>query len=103
MKLPYSPDGLQYGLFTLHEWIRFFEYSYFTRPVPNQKMHQRVEAFQQKMGLVGNYLKCGGSGISKDGNTARRDFSIEDALAEVTRINKELHDFFCISNSFISN
>ena len=106
IKLPYSSDELQYGLSTLHVWIRFFEcLIHISYKIPIKKWQVRGHAekalvkeqkiniqkgFQQKMGLIVEYPKCGGSGTSNDGNTAQKAFSNEDAFGEITGINKEL-------------
>ena len=122
IKLPYSSDELQYTLSTLHAWIRFFEcLIHISYKIPIKKWQLRGDAalvkeqkiniqkgFQQKMGLIVNYPKSGGSGTLNDGNTARKAFSIEDAFAEITGINKELivklHIILiCISSGFEIN
>ena len=93
MKLPYSPDGLQYGFFSLHAWIRFFEQLlHILYKLPIEKWLARGDsekalfkqqkiniqkAFQQKMGLVVDYPKCGGSGTSNEGPTAPRAFQMK--------------------------
>ena len=60
------------------------------------------------MGLFVDYPKCGGPATSNDVNTPPKTFSNEDALAEVTGINKKQIvklpiTLICISNGFEIN
>ena len=105
-------SGLQYGLSTLHAWIRFFECllhisyrlpfkKWQARDKENQQTLQeeksRVQTeFKNRMGLVVDRPKEGGSGTSNDGNTARRAFQNADLTANILKLNKELVEKFDI-------
>lgn len=82
------PNNLQYGISPLHAWIRFLEcllhISYrlhlkkwqIRSKEDKENFAQRKREVQtilwQKMGLKVDQPKSGGSGITNDGNTARR-------------------------------
>ena len=105
-------SGLQYGLSTLHAWIRFFEcLLHISYRLPFKKWQARGEENQQIlreeklrvqtefkniMGLVVDRPKEGGSGTSNDGNTARRAFQNADLTAKILKLNKELVEKFYI-------
>jgi hypothetical protein len=79
----------EFGLSTLHAWIRFFEcllhISYRLevkkwqiqkqdREKVQQRKHLIQEKFRKEMGLLVDVPKPGGSGTTNVGNTARRFF-----------------------------
>lgn len=106
VKAKVDKTAVNFGLSTLHAWIRFFEYflhvsyrldikawkvlgldkknNFMTR---KQKIQYE---FQNKMGLKVDKVKSGGAGTSNDGNTARRFFSNPSLSAEITGIKKDL-------------
>lgn len=98
----------EFGLSPLHALIRFFEYfihvaykldvkKWQSRSandnmlVAAKKKHVQAE-FREKLGLIVDKPKSGGSGTSNDGNTARRFFSNSEISAKIIGIKKELID-----------
>nr|XP_047130034.1 uncharacterized protein LOC124809977 [Hydra vulgaris] len=117
----HTQNGLQYGISILHAWIRTFEcLIHIAYKVPVKKWSARLPAdkqqiemqkkkiqlaFQEKMGLIVDRSKAGGSGTSNDGNTSRRAFQNEQLFSEITGLNFELIKIFhvvltCISCGF---
>ncbi|XP_065092812.1 uncharacterized protein LOC135713609 [Ochlerotatus camptorhynchus] len=97
-----NSDAFQFGLSTLHAWIRFMEYflhlSYRLEIKKWQVRGQNVQAmkirknqiqkrFKVETGLIVDKPKPGGSGTSNDGNTARRFFSDPKKTAAITGLD----------------
>lgn len=98
----------EFGLSPLHALIRFFEYfvhvAYkldvrkWQARSANDKMLVAAKKsyvqtqFRERLGLIVDKPKSGGSGTSNDGNTARRFFSNSEISAEITGIKKDLLD-----------
>lgn len=94
-------SNLQYGLSTLHCWIRAFEcllHLSYRLPQPEGKISkEQLEArkkvvqkeFKERMGLrVDEPLPSGGN--SNDGNVARRAFRSPEQFAACTGVDKQL-------------
>ncbi|XP_065678280.1 uncharacterized protein LOC136093223 [Hydra vulgaris] len=117
----HTQNELQYGISTLHAWIRTFEcLIHIAYKLPVKKWSARLPAdkqqiemqkkkiqlaFQEKIGLIVDRPKAGGSGTSNDGNTSRRAFQNEQLFSEITGLNFELIKMFhvvltCISCGF---
>lgn len=95
----------QFGLSSLHAWIRFFEcllhvsyklviQQWQARGNENKELvannKKRIqELFQKEMGLLVDKPKPG-FGSTNDGNTARRFFEDADTSSKITGIDKEL-------------
>lgn len=98
----------QFGLSTLHAWIRFFEFFlHVSYRLGVKKWHMRTEEekksfserkkyiqmqFREKLGLIVDQPRSGGSGTSNDGNTARRFFSNSEISADIIGIDKTIID-----------
>ena len=92
--------SLQYGLSTLHCWIRCFDcllhLSYRLPEAQDSKEHRQQrqtevkEAFRFRMGLRVDEPRAGGSGNSNDGNTARRAFRSPADFAACTGVDEQL-------------
>lgn len=98
----------EFGLSPLHALIRFFEYFVHVAYKLDVKKWQVRSAneqmlvaakkkfvqteFRERLGLIVDKPKSGGSGTSNDGNTARRFFSNSEISAEITGIKKDLID-----------
>ena len=97
----------EYGLSTLHSWIRVFEavlhisYRLPLQPprwqVRGGDREQMKEAkaevqrrLRDSLGLRADEPRCGGSGNSNDGNTARRAFRSPEKFAAATGVDEEL-------------
>ena len=96
---------LNYGLSTLHARIRCFECilhigyrldikKWQIREADKNKCFKRkkqiIEDFRQKMSLIVDVPKPGGSGNSNDGNTARRAFMNVKLFSEITGVDVNL-------------
>lgn len=103
-------DNYQYGLSTLHCWIKCFEcllHIAYRIPlkiwrVGKENKDKFIEnktriqkEFKKRTGLIIDQVKCG-FGTTNDGNTARRFFSNSVVAAEITGISKDLIDNFAI-------
>lgn len=114
-----SENRFEFGLSPLHSWIRFFEYfihlSYRLdikkwqvrskeekELLSTKKMYIQAQ-FREKMGLVIDKPRSGGSGTSNDGNTARKFFKNSTVSAQITNINKNLIDRCCTILSCLSS
>ena len=94
--------NLQYGLSTLHCWLRCFDcllhLSYRLPQEDDSKEHRQQRkaevqhAFRSRMGLRVDEPRAGGSGNSNDGNTARRAFRSSADFATCTGVDQELID-----------
>lgn len=95
--------NLEYGLCTLHAWIRCFEnllhISYRLpkdeqasgKPKLNETRKRQVQsAFKEPMGLRVDEPRPGGVGNSNDGNTARRAFRSAAEFALCTGVDEQL-------------
>ncbi|KAF0314431.1 hypothetical protein FJT64_015105 [Amphibalanus amphitrite] len=92
----------QYGLSTLHCWLRSFDYLLrlsYRLPLQEDSKERRQqrkaevqEAFRTRMGLRVDELRAGGSGNSNDGNTARFAFRSPAGFAACTGVDQELID-----------
>ena len=116
---PVRSEIYQFGLSTMHAWIRFFEcvvHIAYKIPIrlwradsPHHKelIKQRKEVvkkrFREQMGLVVDQPKSGGAGTSNDGNTARRAFRDVDKLSEVTEVDVELLNRFAVILSALAS
>lgn len=101
----------QYGLSTLHAWIKCFEcllhiaYKQSIKKwrISGREMEQKVEEnkktiqekFKSEMGLIVDMVKTG-YGTSNDGNTARRFFSNVELSARITGLDKTIITSFSI-------
>lgn len=110
-------QSFRFGLSTLHAWIRCFEcllhVSYRlgfkkwqvraeNKPIFNERKKQLQEEFRNKMGLLVDFPKIGGSGTSNDGNTARRFFKDPAQSASITGIDEEIIRRFGVLLSTLS-
>ncbi|KAF0295491.1 hypothetical protein FJT64_006415 [Amphibalanus amphitrite] len=92
--------NLQYGLSTLHCWLRSFDcllhLSYRLPAAQDTTEHRQQrrkevqEAFRSRMGLRVDEPRAGGSGNSNDGNTARRAFRSPADFAACTGVDEQL-------------
>lgn len=96
----------QFGLSTLHAWIRFLECvlhlsyrldvkKWQVRDAEHKKLFldrkTKVQAqIREQMGLLVDYPRAGGSGTSNDGNTARRFFKNPSLAASLTGVDENL-------------
>lgn len=101
-----DPKSLQYGLSPLHAWIKLFEVclhiSYrkdlkvwqVRNPKHKLKFAERKKYIQQilweKLGLIVDKPKSGGSGTTNNGNTARRAFEDPNLLAELLALDVQM-------------
>lgn len=94
-----------FGLSTLHAWIRFMEWllhvayrldfkTWQVKMEHRQAFQIRKKAIQkgikERLGLNIDQPRQGGKGNSNDGNTARRFFDKPKVIADITGINEEL-------------
>lgn len=104
---PISEGSTEYGLSTLHAWIRFMEcilhIAYrldlhekkwsVRSPEDKLKMKSTKKRIQlqlkQQLGIIVDIPRQG-SGTSNDGNTARRFFRNWETVAEITGVDKNL-------------
>ena len=105
-------SNLQYGLSTLHCWIRAFEcllklsYRLPDGNVSKEEIEARKKAvqvdFKQRMGLrVDEPLPSGGN--SNDGNTARRAFHSPAQFAACTGLDEKLIHDLCVVLQAVSS
>lgn len=101
----FSETAFQYGLSTLHAWIRFMEFilhiSYNlafqkwsantteNKQAKKEKKEYVQRRFREELGLIIDKPRQG-SGNSNDGNTARRFFENYACSAEITGVKEEL-------------
>lgn len=118
------PETFEFGLSPLHSYIRFFEYfihlsyrltlkkwqarSKEEKQICSERKSQIQCEFRRKLGLIVDKPKCGGSGTSNDGNTARKFFKHLDESSEITGLNKSLLErcsviLRCISSGYKIN
>jgi hypothetical protein len=106
MELPVNEEVLRFGLSSLHAWIRCFECllhisyrlginTWQVRGQQNKDIFEqrkrKVQAdFRDKMGLLVDIPKSGGSGTTNDGNTARRFFAAASQSASITGLSEDL-------------
>lgn len=98
-------DNFQFGLSTLHAWIRFYEYflhisyrldieKWQARGADRDRLLKRKQNVQKRfrieMGLIVDKPRSGGSGTSNDGNSARRFFQNWQKSANITGLNANL-------------
>ena len=115
---PVRTDTYQYGLSTMHAWIRVFEcvihVSYRLtvktwavgskhKDAVSERKKQVQRRFREEMSLVVDQPKAGGSGTTNDGNTARRAFQDVDKLGDVTDVDKELLQRFAVILTALSS
>ena len=116
---PVRTDGYEYGMSTLHAWIRIFECvlhlsyklevrKWQARSAEDKKAVQAKKAeiqrrFRDEMGLVVDMPKAGGSGTTNDGNTARRAFRDVNKLSQVTGVDRYLLNKFSIILSALAS
>lgn len=97
-------ETFQFGLSTLHAWIRFFEcllhVSYrlqikkwqvrgeVNRAIFEERKRIIQNNFRNEMGLLVDIPKSGGSGTTNDGNTARRFFKNATLSASITGVDE---------------
>ena len=104
LKTPVCEENLQYGISSLHAWIRAFECClHLSYKLNTQKWQARKgdklevkeresviqEAFKKELGLIVDVPKQG-SGTSNDGNTARRFFQNYSISAKITGVDENL-------------
>lgn len=108
-KKPVSADNFQYGLSSLHAWIRCFEcclhlsYKLETKKWQARKVDDKKaaetrkkaiqEAFKRELGLLVDIPKQG-TGSSNDGNTARRFFENSAVSSMITGVDQNLINRF---------
>lgn len=101
----------QYGLSTLHAWIRFMEcvlhisynksfgkWSAKTLKHKKERMDKKIQIqndFREKTGLIVDQV-LQGKGTTNDGNTARRFFRDYESTAKITGFNVELLKRFAV-------
>ena len=101
-QLPTNKSSLNFGLSSLHAWIRFMEYflhlayrlkvqKWQSRKSSEKLMiveeKKRIQAeFKKRLGLIVDAPRSGGSGNSNDGNTARRFFQQSKTSSEILRV-----------------
>lgn len=109
---PVDINSFRFGLSPLHSWIRFFEYFiHLSYKLDFKKWQARSEEekalladkksriqkdFREKLGLIVDKPRSGGSGTSNDGNSARKFFTHPDISAEITGLNKDLIYRCCV-------
>lgn len=102
---PENEDAFQYGLCTLHAWIRFMEtvlhisynlsFKKWSATIPENKIKKEEKKknvqsrFRNELGLHIDKPRQG-AGNSNDGNTARRFFSNYQCTANITGVDEEL-------------
>lgn len=98
-------SGLEFGMSTLHAWIRFFECllhvayklplkTWQARGAENKQIVETTkkdirEKFKRELGLIVDQPKPG-YGNSNDGNTARRFFENADVSSSITGVDIEI-------------
>ena len=106
LKKAYDISNLRCGISILHAWIRFFEtVLHIADKLPIKKYQARTLAekrsveerkkeiqkqFRERMGLVVDQPRTGGSGTSNDGNSARRVFQNSNVASEILQIDRTL-------------
>ena len=115
--LDINEESLQYGMSTLHAWIRMFEcllhISYRLgikkwqirtneRPLVEERKKQIQQEFKQRLGLLVDMPKQG-SGTTNDGNTARTFFKNISISAEITGISENIIKRFFVILRTISS
>jgi hypothetical protein len=112
-------SSCNYGLSSLHCWIRCFEcLLHIAYKLPFKKYQARgaelkerkqaeksriQEEFANAIGLIVDHPLSGGSGSTNDGNTARRFFANPEISAEILRIDVDLISRFGTILSCISS
>ncbi|CAF0958084.1 unnamed protein product, partial [Brachionus calyciflorus] len=105
-KLEPNKHTLKYGLSALHAYIRCFEcilHISYRLPIKrwdirgqdakklcDAKKKQVQTEFWKKLGLLVDFPIDSGSGITNDGNTARKAFRSYKLFSEITGVNEEL-------------
>lgn len=118
LKRPVTTDYLQYGLSSLHAWIRCFECCIHLGYTKNIKkwqarkeedkeeratMKARIQTeFKEKLGILVDMPKQG-FGSTNDGNTARRFFENTKTSSLITGVSEELISRFHIILQTISS
>lgn len=108
LRKPINEKTFEYGLSPLHSWIRFFEYllhvsyrlgikkwqarSAAEKQSVAMKKKQIQAGLREKLGLIVDKPRSGGSGTSNDGNTARKFFKCSKETAAITGLKEELID-----------
>lgn len=103
---PLTNTGLQFGLSTLHAWIRcmecFLHIAYKksiqtwqargdkNKAAVNESKTNIQVQLRDTLGLVVDMPRVGGGGTSNDGNTARRFFEHSTLVSEIIGIDKQL-------------
>lgn len=102
-ELPVDENSFQFGLSTLHAWIRFLEYflsvsyrldvkKWSPRGEHREKMLKRKAIIQKRfkleLGLHVDKPRAGGSGTSNTGNVARRFFANAEKVSVITGLNE---------------
>lgn len=124
LKKPADKSRYEFGLSPLHSWIRFFEYFiHLSYRLPLKKWQIRsaedkalfaqrkksIQAqFKERLGLIVDKPRSGGSGTSNDGNTARTFFAYSATCAEITGLDKNIIDrcgtlLSCLSSGYNIN
>ena len=112
-------SNLQYGLSTLHAWIRCMEcmlhisykidiQSWQARGEQKdivQAQKRRVQGeIKEALGIIVDMPRQGGSGTTNDGNTARRFFSESELVAGILKLNPDLlhrlHVILCVVSGY---
>ena len=115
---PTRKDTYQYGLSTMHAWIRVFEcvihVSYRLtirtwavgskhKDAVRERKRKVQRRFREEMDLVVDQPRAGGHGSTNDGNTARRAFNNVDQLSEITGVDKTLLQRFAVILNALSS
>lgn len=106
MEKSINDKGCELGLSPLHTWIRFFEYlvhvsyrldikKWQARSAEDKEsVEMRKKMIQcglrEKLGLIVDKPKTGGSGTSNDGNTARTFFKCSKDVSKITGLKEHL-------------
>ncbi len=109
---PEIESTFEFGLSTLHAWIRFMEnilhisynlkcrkWSHLNKEEAEEKARRKIAIkakFREQLNLIIDTPKQGGSGNSNDGNTARRFFANPEITASITEVNVELIRRFAV-------
>lgn len=114
---PVRDDVYQYGLSTLHMWIRSMEcilhisynldFEMWCARGENKNLRQLRKSmvqseFKKQMGLLIDFVKQG-FGTTNDGNTARRFFQNYEKTAQITKIDVDVIKRFAIILQVISS
>lgn len=116
VKCSANPENYEFGLSTLHSWIRFLECSLHiayrleiktwqakgeNKEIMNRRKKQIIDRLKKELGILVDQPKPG-YGSTNTGNTARIFFRNASKSAEITGLNEELLQRFSIILQTIS-